>query len=86
MPSWTLICEEIEGGGLICNLSVTQETVIGTRFQLAKTPGTPVQSRQRARARAPFPLDWAAWAETGPVLLNLFLFLFLFQKNLGNLL
>jgi hypothetical protein len=75
-PSWTSHCEEIEHGGFICKLSVTQETVIGTRFQLTKNPGTPVQSRQRARARAHVPLDWAAWAETGPVLLNLFLFLF----------
>jgi hypothetical protein len=49
-----------------------------------KGEGFSANPPSRARARAPFPLDWAAWAETGPVLLNLFLFLF--QKSLGNLL
>jgi hypothetical protein len=41
-----------------------------------KTPRPFLQSHQRARARAPFCLSWAAWAGFGPVLLICFSFSF----------
>jgi hypothetical protein len=56
-----------------------------TRSLLDKNARAFLQSRQGAGARARFlPLDWAAWAETSPILFSLFLFLF--QQSFGNLL
>jgi hypothetical protein len=65
--------------GAFCKLSVTQETVIGTRFQLTKNPGSPVQNGQRGRVSA---WAWAGWAEISPTLFTLSPFLF--QNNFRN--
>jgi hypothetical protein len=52
--------------------------------RIFKNTGTLLQSRQHAGARALFPSGLGRWAETSPILFNLFPFLF--QKNFGNML
>jgi hypothetical protein len=56
-----------------------------------KTPRAFLQSRQRKRARAPFPPGLGRWAETSPSLLQPFPFSFLvelwkFVKNYRKIL
>jgi hypothetical protein len=63
-------------------LSVTQEIVLQTLFKLFKTSGAFVQSYQQGRARGHFAYRGPSRAEFIPVLLILFLFLFLL--DLGN--
>jgi hypothetical protein len=84
-PSGTCRCEEIKTVGAFCKPSATHKNSKRTCFLLTRTPRPFLQSCQRGRARGcNSAWTWAAWAETGPVLLNLFLFLF--HKNFGNLL
>jgi hypothetical protein len=81
----TFLCEEIKTEGAFGKPSATHKNSKRTCFLLTRTPRPFLQSCQRGRARRRNSAwTWAAWAETGPVLLNLFLFLF--QKNFGNLL
>jgi hypothetical protein len=76
-PSGTSPCEELELQGLLCNLSATLGNSNRTHLQLVKNPRPFSQNCQRARGRGRvFPWTWAVWARTGPVLFDLFLFLF----------
>jgi hypothetical protein len=81
--SGTPPCEEIEHGGFLRKLSVTQKNSNWTYPQLVKTPRALLQDCQHGRGRAPFS------CVCGPVGLELAKYywsfsFFFFSKALGN--
>jgi hypothetical protein len=69
--------EEIEDGGHFCNWSVAQWNSKQTYFDLVNKPRASVQSyRRRARGRISAVVG-PTWADFGPSLFIVFLFLFL---------
>ena len=81
-PSGTSSREGIELQGPLCKSSVTHKNSNRTQLQLVKTPRALLQDCHRGRGRVHVSaVTGPSWIRLGPILLQVFLFLFLLEPN-----